>query len=85
MAAHIPADIKRFAEDGVIQVPVEVLSTEEHIISGKRVAFNPREIDEGGVEAIAVRICTSGFDTEQFVLTGILRVSVKSQLFLTKS
>jgi hypothetical protein len=85
MAAHVPADIKRFVEDGVIQVPVGVLCTEEHTINGKRVAFNPREIDEGGVEAIAVRIRANGFDTEHFTLTGILRVSVKSQLFLIKS
>jgi hypothetical protein len=85
MAAHVPADIGRFAEDGVIQVPVGVLSTEEHTINGKKVAFNPRDIDEGGVEAIAVRIRTSGFDTEHFVLTGIIRVSVKSQLFHNKS
>jgi hypothetical protein len=85
MSAHVPADIKRFAEDGVIQVPVGLLSTEEHTINGKRVAFNPREIDEGGVEAIAVRIRANGFDTEHFTLTGIIRVSVKIQLFLMKS
>jgi hypothetical protein len=85
MAAHVPADIKRFAEDGVIQVPVGLLSTEEHTINGKRVAFNPREIDKGGVEAIAVRIRANGFDTEHFTLTGIIRVSVKIELFLRKS
>jgi hypothetical protein len=85
MAAHVPADIKRFAEDGVFQVPVGVLSTEEHTINGKKVAFNPRELDEGGVENIAARIRANGFDTEHFTLTGIIKVSVKTQIFLMQS
>jgi hypothetical protein len=85
MAAHVPADIKRFAEDGVIQVPVGVLSTEEHTINGKKVAFNPWELDEGGVENIAVRIRANGFDTEHFTLTRIIKVSVKTQIFLMQS
>jgi hypothetical protein len=82
MAALIPAEIKRFAEDGVIQVPVGLLLTEKHTISGKKVAFNPRELDEGGVENIAKRIRANGFDTTTFTLTGIIKVSVQIQLFL---
>jgi hypothetical protein len=85
MAALIPAKIKRFAEDGVIQVPVGLLLMEEHTINGKKVAFNPRELDEGSVENIANRIRANGFDTTTFTLTRIIKVSVQTQLFLRQS
>ena len=72
MAAFIPADIKRFAPDGIIEVPLGLLSLEDHNIKGKRVAFNPRQIDEGGVESIALRIRANGYDAERFIPTGII-------------
>jgi hypothetical protein len=55
---------------------------EEHTINGKKVAFNPRELDEGGVANIAKRIRANGFDITTFTPTGIIKVSVQTQLFL---
>lgn len=75
MNALIPPDIKRDAPNGVIEVPLGLLSVDDHVINGKRVAFNPRQVDEGGVEAIAVRIRQNGYDAEHFMPTGIFRVS----------
>jgi hypothetical protein len=74
MAALIPADIKRCVPDGIIEVPVGLLSIDEHVINGKRISFNPRQIDEGGVENIAMRIRQNGYDTEHFMPTGIIKV-----------
>ena len=75
MDAFIPADIKRHVPNGVIEVPLGLLSVRDHVIDGKRVAFNPRQIDESGVEAIAVRIRQNGYDAEHFMPTGIIKVS----------
>lgn len=74
MDAFIPTDIKKCVPGGIISVPVGLLSVDDHFIKGKRVAFNPRQVDEGGVESIAVRIRQHGYNVNLFTRTGIIRV-----------
>ena len=71
----VPDDLRKIKPDGIVNIPIGYLSTEDEMIGGELVSFNPRQLNAEGVARIRQRFRINGFDTTRSILTGVVSVS----------
>jgi hypothetical protein len=70
----VPEDLRRIKKDGIVEIPLGRIVTEDPVVGGKKISLNPRQINQQGVDDIARRFYTMGYNSTSPVVVLVLKV-----------